>query len=421
MPEDNVSMLPPTVRAWAPDLAVGFVVLLLGLWEAYANAYSGYDGGPAPLIVAVGAAIAVGVVRFAGWWSLGILWALLVLQAVTMTDIMLVELAVIGVAFGLARWGSRALLWASGISIPIATFFALGYVGLLANGLWGTRIARNLIVPLIDSDISWPLVVLPMIAGVLALPWFAGLAARYWGAARASERSQSKAEAEAELAQRERARMREIAVLREGQARLARDVHDVVGHSLTVILAQAESAQFLDNDDPVALKRTMATIASSARSSLQEVRAVLASPDGDPGHRTDLDTLIDATRASGNEISVTDTGVPRPLPPELATVAFRVLQEMLTNAIKHGRRDGAITVTRDWGERLGITVTNHTADDGAPGMRSGSGNGIGGMRRRLESVGGSLEVRETFGPETVFTAAATLPMRPARALETVAG
>ncbi|MCS5720358.1 histidine kinase [Herbiconiux sp. CPCC 205763] len=413
----------PIIRAWAPDVAIGFVILLLGFWEAYANAYSGYGGGSVTLLVAVGTALAVALVRHAGWWSFGILWALLVVQAATMTDLMLVELAVVGVAFGLARWGTRPLLWASGLSIPVATFFALGYVGILANGLWGTRVVRNLIVPLVDSGISWPLVVLPMIAGVLALPWFAGLAARNWGAARASQRSQSEAEAEALSAQLERARMTEIATLREGQARLARDVHDVVGHSLTVILAQAESAQFLDSAEPAALKHTMANIAATARASLQEVRAVLASPDGDPEHRTDLDTLIDTTRASGNEIIVTDLGSPQPLPPELATVAFRVLQEMLTNALKHGRRDGAIAVTRQWNDRLQLTVTNHAEpasphDDESDGdAANASGSGIAGMARRLESVGGSLEVHDSLESSPVFSVTASLPVRAGRPLE----
>ncbi|MCS5732911.1 sensor histidine kinase [Herbiconiux daphne] len=454
----------PTVRSWAPDLAAGLAVLVLGLWEAYANAHAGYDYGLGPWLVVFGTAAAVSLVRRNGWWSLGILWAVLVLQVATATDLMLIQLAVVGIAFGLARWGSKPLLWASGASIPFATVLGLGYIGLLANGIWGTRVARNLIVPLVDSGIPWPLVVLPMIAGLLALPWFAGLAARYWGAARMSQRSQAEAEAEALAAQHERARMTEIATLREGQARLARDVHDVVGHSLTVILAQAESAQFLDGDDPEALKRTMTTIAESARSSLQEVRAVLTSPDGGHGQRTDLDTLIDATRASGYEITVADAGSPRPLPPELATVAFRVLQEMLTNAIKHGRRDGTVAVERDWGdERLRLSVANEAAEgdgDGAgavavvadavsgadatngpavtaEGARAddssrppagsapahgtststSTGNGIGGMRRRLESVGGSLELRQSYGTGSVFTAIASLPVRAPRPLE----
>lgn len=408
-----------TARPWSADLVVGLIVLALGIWEASANFVSGFERSVVPWIVVLGIAAAAGLVRRAGWWSLGILWLLLLLQATTSTDVMIVELAIVGVAFGLARWGSIPLLWASGLSIPLAAILALGYVGVLAGGIWSTRIARNLIVPLLDSGIYWPLVVLPMIAGMLALPWAAGLALRYAGAARDSQRSREAAEAESQIAQRERSQMEEIALLREGQARLARDVHDVVGHSLTVILAQAESAQFLDNSDPEALKRTMATIATSARSSLQEVRAVLASPDGAIAHRTDLDSLIEATRASGSAIVVEDAGTPRPLPPELATVAFRVLQEMLTNAIKHGTR-GTITVTRQWENQLRIQVTNGI-EHSHPPVSETQGHGIEGMRRRLASVGGSFESHEASIPTPTFTATASLPVRAGQALETIDG
>jgi signal transduction histidine kinase len=262
-----------------------------------------------------------------------------------------------------------------------------------------------------------------MIIGVLGLPWLAGLAVRSRKAAIASQLSQSHAEAEAESANQERSQMEEIAMLREGQARLARDVHDVVGHSLTVILAQAESAPFLDHTDPAALTRVMANIAESARSSLREVRAVLASPAGS-GHRSDLDALIDETRASGKHISVTDAGDPRPLPPELAAVAFRVLQEMLTNAIKHGQRDTAIAVTRVWDDRLRVTVTNTIGGDArapATATATETGNGIGGMRRRLESVGGSLTAHGASGDGAHFAVTATLPVRARRPQELSAG
>ncbi|MFF1879827.1 sensor histidine kinase [Leifsonia sp. NPDC058230] len=393
---------------WVPDVVAGALVLLLGLWEALATLESGYHESFSPWLIVITMAVAVTLVRRAGWWSLGILWVLLVWQAAVVTDIMLVESAVVLVAFGLARWGSKALAWVSGLSIPIATCLALGYITLLINGIWGTRIARNLFVPLVDGEIPWPLVVTPMIAGVLGLPWLAGLALRIRKTAVASRLSQSHAEADAVSARRERSQMEEIAMLREAQARLARDVHDVVGHSLTVILAQAESAPYLDRTDPDALTRVMANIAASARSSLREVRAVLASPDGS-AHRSDLDALIDETRASGNHISVTDDGDPRPLPPELSAVAFRVLQEMLTNAIKHGQRGTAIAVARDWDDRLRVTVTNSI--DCEPSTVPFAGNGIGGMRRRLESVGGSLAVQGPSADGGHFTVTATLPVR----------
>src|SRR5262249_39593032 len=142
-----------------------------------------------------------------------------------------------------------------------------------------------------------------------------GLALRFRDRARSAQAARYTAETEAQQAQ-------EIAQLQEAQNRLARDVHDVVGHSLTVILAQAESAQFID--DTARLKQTMQTIASSARTSLQAVRQVLtAGQAATAGRRGGLDTLIEAVQASGPAIVSSELGEVRPLPPELDAVAYR--------------------------------------------------------------------------------------------------
>ncbi|WP_167133315.1 sensor histidine kinase [Paramicrobacterium chengjingii] len=399
----------PLARGWAPDLSFALVVAGLGAWETLSLRMAGYDRSIAPLLIVIGVAVAVACARHAGWLSLGLVWVTLVVQIVTATDILLVQATIVVIAFLLARYGSRGLVWASGISLLAATLVIVAFIGTLSTGVWGTRVLRNILIPLIDAGTPWQFVITPGVAAMLAIPWLAGLAMRYGGAARESKRSQTIAEQEALSAEQARLQMAEIAELRESQARLARDVHDVVGHSLTVILAQAESAQFLDGDD--ALKRTMANIAVSARSSLQEVRAVLASPDTESHGRSDLDELIDATRMSGTEIVVTDTGHARPLPPELAAVAFRVVQEMLTNAIKHGRRESPVYLAREWGDTLVITVANYvsseTTQEPAP-----QGNGVNGMRRRLESVGGRLDVLADRVPgDGRFTITATLPVR----------
>src|SRR5690606_16525156 len=211
-------------------------------------------------------------------------------------------------------------------------------------------------------------------------------------------------------AESDRAEAQEVARLRASQARLARDVHDVVGHSLAVIVAQAESARFLPDDDPERIKTTLATIASSARSSLQDVRQVLSAtrtgatpaavPDGG------LDTLIDGIRQAGYPVTATVVGVPRPLPPELDLVAYRVLQEMLTNALRHGRPGEPLHVERRWLDEFEIEVTNRVGEP--PGGRAGEG--LDHMRRRLEAVGGRLATRtdETSG---AFVATAWLPLR----------
>ena len=113
----------------------------------------------------------------------------------------------------------------------------------------------------------------------------------------------------------------------------------------------------------------------------------------------------------------TEAGTPQPLPPELDLVAHRVTQEMLTNAIKHGRRDQPITAERHWpateamdgaGTTLRIEVTNTAATSG----ESGPGRGLDGMRRRLAAIDGHLDVRRLEQPAgTTFTVTAYVPVR----------
>jgi signal transduction histidine kinase len=155
---------------------------------------------------------------------------------------------------------------------------------------------------------------------------------------------------------------------------------------------------------------SMANIASSARSSLQDVRQVLTSTNEPTGASPgELHDLVDNVRASGHEVLLSEVGATRSLAPELATVAYRVLQEMLTNAIRHGRRDIPVEVELHWGGELRIETVNVVAgreeDDVAPGQ------GLDGMRRRLESVGGRLDVRRRGTEDQTFTATAWVPVR----------
>jgi signal transduction histidine kinase len=264
---------------------------------------------------------------------------------------------------------------------------------------------------------------------VVAAPWPAGLVMRFLDRASTSQASMLAAEEAAAGAWRATEHAREVAQLRDQQTRLARDVHDVVGHSLAVILAQAESGQYVD--DTAKLKKTLQTIATSARSSLQDVRQVLSSTQDTtlgPGDEGWFDGLIAGVRGSGHEIIATELGTPRRLARETGAVAYRVFQEMLTNAIKHGRRDRPITAGRHWpatpstdgvADTLRIEVSNVTEaspDDAGPGGAgpggAGSGRGLDGMRRRLEAIGGHLDVRRGEQPAgTTFTVNAYLPVR----------
>ncbi|MCD4534104.1 histidine kinase [Nocardioides sp. cx-169] len=400
---------------WLPDTAAGLAVLALGLLEA-ANRDNVTTPRTGLALVALMMACAVAMSRHAPGAALGLTWGIGVLQVVNGVDLMLVELAIAVVAFGCARWGSTATVWLSVLSIPAAALIAVVYVGL--NGLGGLvedAGFQQLVEDRYRYGDTWQIGAAVIGMALLGVPWLAGLALRFVARAQSSRVSQEHAEEEAAEAVRESEQAREIARLREEQARLARDVHDVVGHSLAVILAQAESAQYLSDLDSEKLKTTMENIATSARSSLQDVRHVLTPADrAEPTSSAGLDELIAGVRTSGHEVVSSEVGVVQPLPPELEVVAFRVLQEMLTNAMRHGRRDEPVFVERHWpdgGGDAGLRIEVRNVVDPAA-QETPPGQGLDGMRRRLESVGGRLDVRQRATTEgETFTVTAWVPVR----------
>lgn len=398
------------VRPSPRDLAGGLVVLVLGLLETVTGPgfeSIRYDTGLPPLawwafLVPVAVAAAVTFARTCPAQVLAGCWALAVVQLGLGIEITVVELSLAWVAFCCARWGSTAVMALAGISGPFAALLAVA-----GRALGSLPRSYDLVRLLTDrvgyTDVAF-LLASSVVGGVIALiPWLIGLAFRYGDRARVSAAGEERATATA-------AESLEVARLQEQQARLARDVHDVVGHSLTVILSQAEAAQYLP-DDPVKLKQTLATIAGSARSSLLDVRQVLAATNAAAPTGDVLTQVIESARGSGVALEATVEGTPQPLPPELAEVASRVLQEMLTNAIRHGDRSEPVVVERHWEGDLRMEVTNVCAPEEAT-VVLGSGSGIDGMRQRLESVGGRLDVRRRSGDPSTFTATAWVPVRP---------
>jgi signal transduction histidine kinase len=393
-------------RPWLPEGAVALTVLTVGFTEA-AVFWAMTDGRMELFVQAVAIACAVAMCRRAPAAALVLVWTLGLLHLRFQAPIMLTEFALITVFFGGARWGRPPTAVLSALSVPMAVVVAFvlhqGRFFGLHLLLGGSRL-----VEVVRREPAVQLTVALIAVLIVAVPWPAGLVMRLLDRARTSRAALLAAEEEAALARRETEHAREIAHLRDQQTHLARDVHDVVGHSLAVILAQAESGQYLD--DTVTLKKTLRTIATSARSSLQEVRQVLSSTR-DTVTVGGFDDLVAGARGSGHEIVAAEVGTPRPLRGQAAAVAYRVFQEMLTNAIRHGRRDRPIVAERHWTDTgmLRIEVTNETACD-TDGAADGpvAGRGLDGMRRRLETVGGHLEVAPAG---TTFTVTAFVPVK----------
>ncbi|MCQ9180977.1 sensor histidine kinase [Streptomyces sp. IBSBF 2953] len=202
---------------------------------------------------------------------------------------------------------------------------------------------------------------------------------------------------------------RTAAVVRE-RARIARDMHDIVTHSVGLMVVQAEAGPFARRADSDATDRRDAQtqvfdlIADTGRATLTQLRALLGVlreiPAGvlQPG----LDTLGDLVRAFELPVRLTVEGAPRTVPPEVGVAAYRIVQEALTNVRKHAAA-GAVSVQVRWGGDLEIEVS----DDGRGGTPRPGGQGIIGMHERAKTCGGS--VRTGPGPRG-FTVLARFPV-----------
>ncbi|MCU1515669.1 MAG: Signal transduction histidine kinase [Pseudarthrobacter sp.] len=225
--------------------------------------------------------------------------------------------------------------------------------------------------------------------------WSAGLAVKN---ASSSRRAQLRAEAELQQA------ATELAVEQE-RNRIARELHDVLAHSLTVITAQAEGIRYIHRTEPQAVEESAQIIASAARTALVETRHMLenvAPADTSPAPTLDqLASLAGQFSASGMPVTV-DAPVAESRPDAGRTVtplqeltAYRLVQESLTNAFRHGdRTKGAQVSILPGPEGLAVRVSSELAPAGSA-PSPGTGRGIPGMQERTTAVGGSFATRTT--------------------------
>jgi|Tabmets5t2r1_1033131.scaffolds.fasta_scaffold00751_5 signal transduction histidine kinase len=191
-------------------------------------------------------------------------------------------------------------------------------------------------------------------------------------------------------AERETQRERRLAAAEE-RTRIARDLHDSAGHAINVILVQAGAARLLAEKDPEASRAALDTIESLARETLTEidglVRALREEEDSveAPIGLAALDGLVKRHRDAGLDVQVRINGTRRPLGPAVDQAAYRILQESLTNALRHGSGGAEIALTYG-GDALEIGVTNPRHGDGQTTI----GHGIVGMRERASLLGGSV-------------------------------
>jgi signal transduction histidine kinase len=199
------------------------------------------------------------------------------------------------------------------------------------------------------------------------------------------------------------------------RARIARELHDLVAHSMAVIVLQAQAGQRVLPADVQAAARSLAAIESMGREGMTELRRLLdvllvhgdeADESGRPS-LSRLDDLVAQVRAAGLDVTVEVDGEPGPLPPGLDLSAYRIIQEALTNALKHGARAPARVRVGYGTEMLSLTVTNPVPTS-TRREADRVGHGLIGMRERAALYGGAVEAGDRADGE--FRVHATLPL-----------
>ncbi|WP_460797046.1 sensor histidine kinase [Microbacterium sp. GXF0217] len=330
---------------------------------------------------------AVAIGRLAPGIALAVAWVGAIVQMLGGLSPLPFNIAILMVLYATAAWGSRRVMWAglisAGVGAVVAGLYISFFNGASSGGFGITFAAATLLV----------------LVSVLALgfAWVAGFGWRMVLRSRRIRDAQMRAEA-ATAEEQER-------------VRIARDMHDIVAHSLAVVIAQADGARYAAAVDPDAAPAALTTIAQTARGALSDVRMLLTQlrhrqGDGPQPTLADLETLFAHVRLAGIEPRVTvDPMPPEDLPGGLQLAIYRILQEALTNALRHG--DGqSVEIHLAWHrDFVDITVANPVDESMAQSL--GGGHGIIGMRERAQLVGGVLRAERENGR---FVVRARLPV-----------
>jgi signal transduction histidine kinase len=316
-------------------------------------------------------------------------------------------LVLLGLMFALAigaillapRTDSGALMAFLLLAVYSAAAHTSGRSTLVAAGMIIGLLAANFVGDTSGISLS-TIVFYAMLVGV---PWFAGRAVRQ---RRLKER------------QLDYEKTRTAGAIAEERARIARELHDVVAHSISVMVIQARGGRRVLESEPAEARKALDTIERTGQQALDEMRRLLTmlrrSDDElaltpQPSLKQ-LDALVQQVQAAGLAVQVTVEGETRELPPSVDLSAYRIVQEALTNALKHAGPAHARVLLRYGADDLELEVS----DDGhGTGNGSGTGYGLVGIRERVSVYGGELHAGRT--PGGGYALRARLPTSTARA------
>ncbi|MCM0640930.1 sensor histidine kinase [Cellulomonas wangsupingiae] len=381
---------------WPARTVVRDVPMLLGLWliDLLVFFTAGMDTAPGWLVGALG------LVTF-----VPLLWrrqAPVAAFAVTLVLSVTISVATAGYRPMVATWAGLYAVAASSrwaVTLGAVASTALPTVIIVAEeadaGAPGTTGVRTFVA----------------ITGVLAVDAVLVAAGRLQG-----RRGRELRDLQAQQAEKQRE------AVRLERARIARELHDIVARSITLMSLQAVAAARVLRDDPARAEQTLDRVGDLGASAVDELHRMLglldvAGADAAPDPRgTDAGTdvgaevraVVQSYRDAGLRVDLSIDGAERPVDESVRHAAARVLQESLTNATKHGDPDDPVVVRWGWSQDgLLLDVSNAAADGRAP--QTGTGYGLVGLAERVRAVGGTLEA--AFQGER-FVVRAALPVRP---------
>ncbi|MER5257159.1 histidine kinase [Streptomyces sp. NPDC002855] len=388
--------LRPTRRAWQFDV---LVALVLGI----VTVYYGIDNAGNVVLREIAPGVERAVPRPSGPGGLALMVTLAAVASGALALRRRYPLAVLCVVTAATLATPQSVMRLTFYAFVIAVYSAAVYspnrlatLAALPVSVVLVGTSGNSVTPIVPNEYIALLILVPMAVAAVGL--------RTWKLRTDEGRTRLSA------LEREQAQALRRAVEHE-RARIARELHDVVTHNVSVMIIQAGAARKIMKTAPEEAGQALLAVEAGGRAAMTELRHVMGlltmsdegeGPDGDgdladtaaalapqPG-LDQLESLVGRVRETGLPVALTVTGPPRPLPPGLELAAYRVVQEGLTNTVKHASGATAAVIVEYGQDRLRVKVTDTGGHPGA-GAPTGNGRGLIGLRERLAVYDGTLD------------------------------
>jgi signal transduction histidine kinase len=378
-------------RSWLFDFCLAVGVSLL------AAVFVGSDGETMIATVVLCSSLMLRRSQPAAALALGVLGALGLLAFAGAPSFAVVVVPLL--IYGLARWSSARL----------------GQLALVAGLIGSVLGPLRWTGPVNDGDSFAPFAMTAVASGSIVVGSYL-LGSRLREAQQRQRERRDEAVRERVLVEAEQQQRAQVATISE-RARIARELHDIVAHSLSVIVVQAEGGRAVVLKRPEVGAQVLDTIAETGRASLAEMRRIvdlLRGGETDPSYLPSpgVEDIAELVARSGERFELTTFGAAPPVSPALGLTAYRVVQESLTNVIKHAGPLAAARVTVAYtSQTIEIEVTDDGRGAAAGGSADGSptlGHGLRGMGERVALLHGTLDARPR--PGGGFTVRASLPL-----------